>query len=396
MRFRPVTRWPALLLAVLAPRPAAGADPGPTPAVPLVGYTELRTALPGGRHANVRTMRAAVVRADGTGRRLVAEDLTKEPDAWTQFAGWSPDGRTAVIGAGWQSPENARWEEANRRFRMDEGRWKLDSCLLDLATGRVTNVTAVDRVSHYNGGLFFLPGGKGLGFTPLINGVSRPFVMDLDGRNKRDVSATGGGFAYGYSASPDGRHLCYHENYQLYVSAADGSNKRHVRTGHPFDFAPTWSPDGAWLLFVSGEHYDCHPHVVRPDGTGLRKLADRNGYKGVVEFLDVPDFHGGSSDVPAWAADGAAVYYTAKAGAGVELFRATLDGKAVRLTDTPAGSLHYHPQPSPDGRWLVYGSLRGGARNLYVMNLADRTERRITDRTPGSAAMWPHWEPAHR
>jgi Tol biopolymer transport system component len=384
----------ALLLVLLAPRPAA-ADPAPA-AVPLVGYTELRTNLPGGRHANVRTMRAAVVRADGTGRRTLADDLTTEPDTWTQFAGWSPDGRTAVLGVGWQSPENARWEEENKRFRMDEGRWTLDACLLDLASGRVTNVTATDRVSHYNAGLFFLPGGKGFGFTALVKGVSRPFVMDPDGRNKRDVSATGGGFAYGYSASPDGKHLCYHENYQVYVSAADGSGKRHVKTGRPFDFAPAWSPDGAWLLFLSGEHYDCHPHVVRADGTGLRKLADRGGYKGVVEFLDVPDFHGGSSDVPAWAAGGAAVFYTAKVGDRVELFRATLDGKAERLTDTPAGSLHYHPQPSRDGRWLAYGSRRGGVRDLYVMNLSDRAERRITACAPGRAAMWPHWQPDPR
>ena len=49
-------------------------------------------------------------------------------------------------------------------------------------------MTAVDRVSHYNGGLFFLPDGRGLGFTPLIQGVSKPYVMDLDGRNKRDGS----------------------------------------------------------------------------------------------------------------------------------------------------------------------------------------------------------------
>src|SRR5439155_25879729 len=118
----------------------------------------------------------------------------------------------------------------NKRFRMDEGRWQLDSWLLDLTSGKVANVTAVDRVSHYNGGLFFLPDGKGLGFTPLIKGVSKPFVMDPDGRNKRDVSGTGGGFAYGSSASPDGRHLCYHEDYQLYVSDAGGSSKRHIQT----------------------------------------------------------------------------------------------------------------------------------------------------------------------
>src|SRR5687767_7128166 len=84
----------------------------------LVGYTELTTNLPGGRHANVRTMRAAVVRADGSGRRPVAEELVAgDADAWTQFAGWSPDGKTAVVGRGWQSGDNARWEEQHKQFR---------------------------------------------------------------------------------------------------------------------------------------------------------------------------------------------------------------------------------------------------------------------------------------
>ncbi len=378
----------ALLLALLVPTSAIGAD-----SLPLVGYTELRTNLPGGRHANVRTMRAAIVKSDGTGRKLVAEELAKEPDTWTQFAGWSPDGRTAVIGAGWQSPDNAKWEEEHKQFRMEDGKWKLDSCLLDLATGKLANVTAVDRVSHYNGGLFYMPDGKGLGFTPLIKGVSKPYLMDLDGRNKRDVSGSGGGFAYGYSASPDGKFICYHENYQIYISAADGTNKRHIKTGHAFDFAPKWSPDGKWLLFVSGEHYNCHPHIVKADGTGLKKLADRNGYRGVIEFLDVADFHGGSSDIPAWSVDGAAVFFTAKVGKSVEVYQSTLDGTISRLTKSEDGSLHYHPQPSPDGRWLLYGSMRGGVRNIYVMNLKDRTERRITDLKSGSGAMWPHWQP---
>jgi len=147
------------------------------------------------------------------------------------------------------------------------------------------------------------------------------------------------------------------------------------------------------VLFLSGEHYDCHPHVVRADGTGLRKLADRNGYKGVIAFLDVPDFHGGSSDVPVWSADGRSVFYTAQAGTSVELFEARLDGRSDQLTKSPPGTLHYHPQPSPNGRRLAFGSKRGGVRQLFVMPLADRSETRITDLPPGRAAIWPHWQP---
>jgi Tol biopolymer transport system component len=338
-------------------------------------------------------MRAVVVRPDGTGRRVLAGELVQEPDAWTQFAGWSPDGSQAVITRGWNDPENARWEEEHRTFRMEPGKWLLDSCLLELATDRLTNVTAIDRVSHYNGGLFFLPGERGLGFTPLINGVSKPFVMDRDGRNKRDVSGPDAGFAYGYSASPDGAWISYHENYQVHVARADGTDKRRIETGNPFNFGPRWSPDGQWLLFVSGVRGHSHPHVVRRDGTGLRKLADLNGYPGWILFLDVDDFHEGSSDVPVWSADGRFVFFTARVGNNVEVFRTSLAGPGETLTPSPEGTLHYHPQPSPDGRWLAYGSKRAGVRQLFVMNLADRVERQVTDLPRGRAAMWPHWQP---
>ena len=134
--------------------------------------------------------------------------------------------------------------------------------------------------------------------------------------------------------------------------------------------------------------------MLRADGTGLRKLADRGGYLGLVEILDVVDFHGGSSDYPVWSADGLSVFYTARRGGNVELFRTTLDGRSEQLTDGPAGSLHYHPQPSPDGNWLVYGSKRAGVRQLYVMRLEDRKEHPITDLKEGRAAMWPYWQPA--
>ena len=165
----------------------------------------------------------------------------------------------------------------------------------------------------------------------------------------------------------------------------------------PFNFNPSWSPDGKWLLFVAGEHYNCHPHLVGADGANLKKLADRNGYRGVIEFLDVFDFHGGSSDTPVWSADGASVFYTALVNDGdgdrVELFRIALDGEPERLTRSAAGMLHYHPKPSADGQSLLYGSKRDGVRQLFIMNLADGSETQLTKLPAGRAAMWPHWRP---
>ena len=366
-------------------------EAGPTQ---LIGYNEHRTNLPGGRHANFSTTRAMLVRADGSRRRAVASELVNEAGVWTQFAGWSPDGRLAVVLRAWASAENARWEEQHKTFRFTPEGWLIDSFLIDLGTGRAENVTAVERVSFYNTGLFFWPNEPArLGFTALIGGASKPFRMDRDGRNKTDLTKDSRGFAYGFSSSPDGSRISYHENYQVYLANADGSGRQHVKTGHPFVFVPAWSPDGKWLLFVSGEHYNCHPHIVRADGTGLRKLADRGGYRGVTEFLDVPDYHGGSSDVPVWSADAQSVFYTAKAGNNIELFRISLAGQPERLTTSADGTSHYHPKPSPDGRALVYGSKRNGLRNLYVMRLSDRQEHALTDVPTGHAAMHAYWQP---
>lgn len=339
-------------------------------------------------------MQAFVVQTDGTGRRPIAAELALEADSWTQFAGWSPDGKIAIVGRGWQSPENAKWEEEHKTFRFVPKGWRFDSNLVDLKTGVATNVTAVDEVSFYNSGLFFWPQDpQRLGFTALIDGNSHPFSMDRDGRNKVDLTQQSKEFAYGFSSSRDGKRIAYHKNYQIILADADGSNAHKVETGLPFNFAPSWSPNGEWVLFVSGEHYNCHPHIVKADGTGLKKLADRAGYRGVVEFLDVADFHGGSSDIPIWSADGLSVFYTAKVDQNVELFQISLDGKISPLTKTAPGTLHYHPQPSANGLWLAYGSKRAGVRQLFVRNLIDGSETALTDLSVGQGALWPHWQP---
>ena len=357
-----------------------------------IGYTEHRNDLPEGQFENWRTSRALMVQADGMSRREVGKELISKENSWTQFAGWSPDGKKAIVLNSWESPENAAWERANKTFRMTEG-WLVDSCLLDVESGKIQNLTEVDRVSIYNTGLFFLPDGSGFGFTPLINGISKPFTMDFDGRNKRDVSGNGNGFAYGYTASPDGKLICYHENYQVYISNRDGSEKKHVVTGNSFNFVPQWSPDGQWLMFLSGEHYDCHPHIMKRDGTGLRKVASRNGYRGVVERLKYPDFHSESSDIPVWSPDSKTIFYTAKVGDSIELHCADLQGTITQLTHSRPGTRHYHPSLSPDGKWILFGSDRSGVMQLYVGTTDVKSVWPVTSVPAGYCAMLGHWQP---
>jgi Tol biopolymer transport system component len=384
--------------ASLASSWPASSEPGPS--TPSIGYTRYQTNLPGGRCRNIVTMRAWVVQADGQNARPVAEELTRESDTWTQFTGWSPGGRMAIIGRGWESPENGAWEEEHNTFRQTEGT-RYDMYLLDMEPGTLRNLTEVERVSEYNTGLFFMPGdGKRLGFQALIGGKMHPFSMDLDGRNKRDLTNGNEGFTYGFSASPDGKRISYHKDYQAYVANADGSGATKIETGHPFNFGPTWSPDGGWVMFLSGEHHDCDPYASRADGTGLRKVGSRNGYKGWVAILDVRDFHDGSSDTPVWARDGKGVFFAAQVGTGTQILWTSVEGETRQLTHTPDGVLNYQPQVSRDGRWLIFGSNRTGARQLYVRT-ADPSHTQddeipVTHVEPGWATMWPAWRCAAR
>jgi Tol biopolymer transport system component len=366
-----------------------------------IGYTAGRNDLPEGQFANWSTQRACIVRADGSEPKQIAQELVHTDNQWTQFAGWSPDGAYAIVLSLWEDPQNATWEREHKTFRMTEG-WLVDSCLVNLASGEARNLTAVHRVSIYNTGLFFLPKNQGFGFTAMIDGVSKPFVMDLDGSNKRDVSGGGQGFSYGYSSSPDGKLISYHEDYQVYISDADGRNKRKIETGNPFNFAPQWSPDGKWLLFLSGEHYNCHPTIVSADSGSPIKIGDRRGYRGVVEKLKHPDFHSESSDIPVWSADGKSIYFTALFDDRIELMRvaipSSMDPKPTpeRLTFSEPKTRHYHPSPSPDGKWILFGSDRSGVMQLYVADIDGKNLHPITNVDPGHAAMHGFWRPKTR
>ena len=335
----------ALTLTMLPP--AAPADKPAGKCVDYwIGYTVQRADLQG-YFANRSTSRAFMVRGDGSGTKQLAPKLASKPNQFTSFANWSPDGRQAILYQTWESPENGAWEDKHGRFR----------------------------------------------FSAMIGGELRPYQMDRDGKNKKPVPA-GPGFIYGVSPSPDGKRICYHRNYRLYLADADGRNAKPVKDDNPFHFIPIWSPTGEWLEYLSGQHYNCHPHLIRPDGTGLRKLADRGGYRGVFQPIDKgATEHSARSDTPTWSPDGKWLYYTAKVGKAVELMRASPGGKIEQLTRSKVGVNNYLPQVSPDSKWVVFGSTRTGVRQLHVARADGTGVYPITRLEAGWGAFHAYWRP---
>jgi len=84
------------------------------------------------------------------------------------------------------------------------------------------------------------------------------------------------------ASSPDGSRLTYMVSqppaWQIVVSTWDGTNPTLLTTRDPLDFkhpnnvAPTWSPDGETILFLSDRNGRWEFFAVNVDGSNLRQV----------------------------------------------------------------------------------------------------------------------------
>lgn len=104
--------------------------------------------------------------------------------------------------------------------------------------------------------------------------------------------------------SPNGGELVYCRQpvdlsipVQLWVINTDGSDPHLLLTDAENDLLnPAFSPDGAWITYVSGPGYFTDLRAVRPDGSGDHSI------------FNIDD--GTTVDNPAWSPDGASLVFS--------------------------------------------------------------------------------------
>jgi len=163
---------------------------------------------------------------------------------------------------------------------------------------------------------------------------------------------------------------------KLYVMNADGSSRQQVPLP-PLEVvsSPQWSRDGLWLTFCGGKGNNCQIYIVRPDGTGFRRVT--NGSGDMVE----PGFSPDGSQITFCGPDGSALYIINTDGTGLR--RLPVDGS--------------FPEWWPQGDKILYSNWgRTYESDLFLYDLTTGRSTQITHHAPGQTFIRAAWSPNGR
>lgn len=197
----------------------------------------------------------------------------------------------------------------------------------------------------------------------LASGVGRQLTFD--------------GLSWQSAITPDGRRIVFSSkrggDLDLYLMDPDGGDQQALLDTPHIEDAPCWSPDGRRIAFHTERDGNWEIYRIAADGSDLTRLTN----------------HGAEDSYPAWSPDGERIAFMSKRGAytgGYEVYVMDADGAAPRRV--AAGM---YPSWSPDGESLVYvqDADGDGGFDLYLRDLGDDTERRLTE--DGGAKRFPRF-----
>jgi TolB protein len=178
--------------------------------------------------------------------------------------------------------------------------------------------------------------------------------------------------------SPDGKRLIFHRlrngTYSVYVINADGRDLRRLGPG----FEPSWSPDRRSIAFAlrTSRQTGYDLWTMRPDGTG-RSLLRRSG---------AHDNH------PEWSPDGRRIAFESNRNGNTDIYVLDVrNGRERRITRNRG--IDVSAVWSPDGNWLAFGRRGGVGFDLWMIDVQTRREIRLTRDAVASETL-PSWRSA--
>jgi len=208
----------------------------------------------------------------------------------------------------------------------------------------------------------WIPDGSAIVFP----GLGKLWSIPAGGGELRELPVNGGMPEY----SPDGAWLAYVTGGEIEVwSPAGGQRQRLTALGASMK-SMAWSPDSRSIAFSNNRFGSYDLYVVSVPGGEVRQLTSDIRYDGY----------------PAWSPDSRTIYFQrlderwvdhdvlAIPATGGEVRRVTLD---QGFYDYGSGTRFSHPQVSPDGSTLMFPSHRSEWINKWVVPVGGGTPRQI-------------------
>lgn len=181
------------------------------------------------------------------------------------------------------------------------------------------------------------------------------------------------------SMTPDGRSLTYASaqegNSDIYQLALDSGSRKQLTSHHSADLSPSWSPDGKHLAFTSDRGGRPQIYIMNAEGAQVRRLT----------------YDGDYNAAPSWSPKGDWIVYVCRIpGEGFKLCRITPDGEK-RSQITSGRSIDDSPTWAPNGRHIVFSSIRRGESHIYIVTGDGAGLEKIS--TEGTHLSSPSWSP---
>ncbi len=163
----------------------------------------------------------------------------------------------------------------------------------------------------------------------------------------------------------------------IYRVREDGSALRRLTKDNSIDIAPSWSPDGRQIAFVSDRTGAPQIYLMDADGGKVRRLT----------------YEGSYNTHPAWSPDGRWIAYESRIGSQFDIWLIDVEGKVnVPLVDHPRSD--EAPSWAPNSRHIAFASTRRGRADIYVIDVSGENLRRLTGDAGDNKS--PAWGPFPR